>query len=138
MAAMSAAALAQQDHSHHHGPAANKDGGSGPNKALVDAATECLVTSQACLAHCIVLLGQGNKEMAACAQTVSQVMAICGALQSLALQQAPLLKAIAKVSLDACEVCEKECRKHESHHVECKECADSCAKCAKQCKALLA
>jgi len=37
-----------------------------------------------------------------------------------------------------CEACEKECRKHEMKHAECKACADSCAACLKECQKIAA
>lgn len=133
MAAVSTTALAQtkdaaHDHAHMHG---------GPNAALIAAASDCVVKGQACVAHCLVLLADGDKAMAACAQSVQQVLAVCGALQSLAAQESALLPAMAKVALDACQACEKECRKHQKH-APCKACMESCIECAKQCKALAA
>ena len=134
LAALSTAALAQtkdpaHDHAHMHG---------GPNQTLLAAASDCVVKGQACLAHCLVLLADGDKVMAACAKSVNQMLAVCGALQNLAAQQSALLPAMAKVALDACQACEKECRQHEKKHAECKACMESCAECAKQCKALIA
>lgn len=112
---------------HHHAPA-------GPSK-LTTAAVDCVTKGEACLAHCLVLLGQGEKEMASCARSVNQLLAICGALVKVSLQSGSQLKALAKLSAAVCEECEKECRKHEKKHAECKACAEACAECAKQCKA---
>ena len=103
---------------------------------LAASSGDCLQTGEVCMAHCLVLLSQGEKEMAACAQSVSELMAVCSALQILALQDSKRTAAMAKVALDVCVACEKECRKHEKHS-QCKDCADACADCAKQCKALL-
>ncbi len=119
----------EHDHAHMHG--------NTPNQALIAATSDCVIKSEACLAHCLVLLGEGDKAMAACAKSVSEVLAICGALQSLAAQQSSLLPAMAKVALEACQRCEKECRLHEKKHAPCKACAESCAECAKQCKQLV-
>jgi Cys-rich four helix bundle protein (predicted Tat secretion target) len=133
VAALSAAALAEEAtmHQHHHM-------GHSPYQGLIDTSSDCLVKGQACVAHCLVLLGDGAKEMAACAQSVSQVLSLCGALQSLAIQQSGFVPALARVTLDACAACEKECRKHENKHAECKACAESCAACIKECKAFAA
>lgn len=133
LAAVSATVFAQEhDHSKmHHG----HGGGHG---ALVAAAADCVVKGQACLAHCLVLLGDGDKTMAGCATKVNQMLALCGALQNLGAQQSPLVPALAKVALDACEQCEKECGKHEKKHAECKACMESCQACIKQCKAVIA
>jgi Cys-rich four helix bundle protein (predicted Tat secretion target) len=133
--ASAASSAMAEDHSHHDHAAMM---GGAPSKALLTSLADCINKGQACLAHCLVLLGDGAKEMAPCAQSVSQMLAICTALQSLANQHAPLTKATARVALDACEQCEKECLKHAKKHVECDVCAKACVDCAKQCKALLA
>jgi Cys-rich four helix bundle protein (predicted Tat secretion target) len=136
VATLFAAASAEaqmQDHAHHHHQAAG-----GKYQALADASADCVLKGQACLAHCLVLLADGDKEMAACAQSVSQAMALCGALQSLAVQESTLVAALAKTTLAACEQCEKECKKHETKHATCKACMESCAACIKQCKAVAA
>lgn len=115
------------DHSHMHGT---------PLDALALASADCVLKGQACIAHCLVLLGNGDKVMAECAKSVSQTIALCNALESLAAQKSPLVAALAKVTLDACQSCEKECRKHEQH-AQCKACADACVACIKECKAVL-
>ncbi len=128
-AAFAVKASAQQDHAHHmhHGS---------PFQALVSSSGECVAAGEACLAHCLVLLADGDKAMAECAQSVNQLLAVCTALQKLAAQQSKFTKAFAKQALEVCTDCEKSCRKHEKKHAECKACADACAACAKECKAL--
>lgn len=122
---------AHHDHSMHHDHGA----GSG-NQSLVDTAAKCVSTGQTCLAHCLVLLGDGDKAMAECAKAVSQMMAACGALQSLAAQGSRLTRQMAAVALEACTECEKACRKHADKHAECKACMESCGECIKACKAV--
>lgn len=129
--AAAAAAPAAQHRHHHHA-------GGSKFQALAASATHCLTTGETCLAHCLVLLGQGDKAMAACGQSVSELLAVCSALQKLALQESNHTAAMAKMALAVCEECEKECRKHEKKHSQCKDCADACADCAKQCKLLAA
>jgi Cys-rich four helix bundle protein (predicted Tat secretion target) len=114
-AAAQTSALAQEmvhDHSHMHG---------GVAQGLLTATSDCVVKGQACIAEC--------------AKTVNQTIALCSALQALTAQQSKLVPAMAKLTLEACEICEKECRKHEKH-AECKACAESCVACAKECKAV--
>jgi Cys-rich four helix bundle protein (predicted Tat secretion target) len=133
MAGVATPAAAQQhDHTHHHGHAANKFA------ALGAAAGDCVVKGDACLAHCLVLLGDGDKPMAECAKSVNQMLAICGAVQKLGAQGAPFTGKLTKLALDVWAECEKECRKHEKKHVECKACADACADCIKLGKGLAA
>lgn len=132
LAALAGNAAAQEvGHAHHHDT-------SGPNAALLAAAADCLVKGQVCVSHCLVLLGNGDKEMADCAKAASQMLALCGALQSLAAQESHYLPALAKTAMEACLACEKECRKHDKKHSQCKDCGDACAACAKQCKTIAA
>ncbi|MFZ6861746.1 four-helix bundle copper-binding protein [Undibacterium sp. Ji67W] len=132
LAALSGKAMGEDmphDHQHmHHNPYSN----------LIDSSSDCISKGQACMSHCLELLGQGNKDMADCAKSVNQMLALCLSLQSLANQQSTLLPALAKVALNACQSCETACRKHESIHAACKACAESCANCIIQCKAIAA
>lgn len=132
VAAISTAALAEEhDHQHHH-EAAMKFAG------LAASSGDCLQTGEVCMAHCLVLLSQGEKEMAACARSVNELLAVCSALQKLANQESKNTPRFARLAADVCADCEKECRKHEKKHAECKACADSCAACLKECQKLAA
>jgi hypothetical protein len=95
-----------------------------------------LTVGEACLAHCLILLGEGDKEMAECAKSVNQMLAICGSLHKLASQNSAYTARFAKLAADVCSDCEKACRKHEKKHAECKACAEACAACLKECKAV--
>jgi len=131
LATASTAIFAQEathDHSHMHGS---------PLTGLLATTSDCVAKGQVCIAHCLVLLADGDKVMAECAKSVSQTIALCQALESLAAQQSSLVPSLAKVTLEACQACEKECRKHENKHAECKACAESCVACIKECKAVL-
>jgi len=116
---------AAQDHLHHS---------HGGHPTVVAAASDCVGKGEICLAHCYESLSQGDKSLAACAKSVSELTAVCGALRSLAAQGAPSLAKLAAISLDVCQRCEAECRKHEKMHSECKDCADACATCAAECR----
>ncbi len=134
-AALAAAAFvghaqaAEMEH-HHHAAMVNA--------GLVAAAVDCIQKGQVCLSHCLQLLGQGDKEMAACAKSVNQMLALCGALQSLANQESAYLPQLAKIAMDACNQCEDECKKHADKHEACKACGESCNACAKECKKIAA
>lgn len=131
MAALAGKASAQEaTHTHHH------MAGPGPNTALIAAAADCATKGQICLSHCLDLLAAGEKDMLGCGKAVNETIAICNALQSLAIQDGKSLKALAKLAEETCMACEKECRKHEDKHKECKDCADACVTCAKQCRAI--
>jgi Cys-rich four helix bundle protein (predicted Tat secretion target) len=118
------------DHSHHqhHDEAGNS--------ALAAASADCVTKGNICMAHCLVLLGDGDKGMVQCARSVNQMLAFCSALQKIAAQNSSRTAALAKLTLEVCAECEKECRRHEKKHAECKACADACAECIKQCKAM--
>lgn len=136
MAGLGSRALAQHDH-HGHGPGHGAASpGSGRYKALQSAAATCVADGEVCLAHCLRLLANGDKAMGDCAKGVNQMLALCGALQSLAAQGAALTPAAAKVALDACRQCADSCKPHVEHHAECKACHDSCLECIKQCQAV--
>jgi Cys-rich four helix bundle protein (predicted Tat secretion target) len=125
-AGLAATALAADEHAHHHGGAAKY-------AALMSAAADCVAKGNACLAHCLVLLGDGDKALADCAKSVNQMLPLCGALQTLAAQGSQYVVGLAKVAQEVCIDCEKACRKHADKHVECKACMEACAECAKQC-----
>ena len=127
LSAVTAAAFGAEhahDHMHH---------GSAKNQGLIDATADCIKKGQACHNHCLDLLAQGDKEMAACARTVSQMLATCAALEQLSSLNSRHAAKMAKVAAEVCKECEDECRKHEKKHAECKACADSCAQCLKEC-----
>lgn len=113
-------------------------GGHSPRPELMRAAADCEQTGQICLRHCLDLFASGgHKEMAACAIAVSDMIAVCATLHQLAASSSRHLPAMAKVALEVCDACEEACRKHESHHTQCRDCADACVACAKECKRLL-
>lgn len=101
---------------------------------LVVATSHCVNTGDACIAHCLTLLGEGEKDLAACAKTVEDVVATCTALRQLAAANSPHVAKLAGVVGDICTDCETECRKHEKKHSVCRDCAEACAQCAKECQ----
>jgi Cys-rich four helix bundle protein (predicted Tat secretion target) len=127
MAGVAGSALAAEDHSH-------QQHGGGKFQSLANASADCMHVGQTCLAHCHVLLGQGDKELGACAASVTQMLATCEALMKLAAGDSKYTPKIAALALVVCEDSEKECRKHEKKHPQCKDCAEACAACAKECK----
>jgi|SRR5450631_2260538 Cys-rich four helix bundle protein (predicted Tat secretion target) len=56
---------------------------------LVAATSHCVNKGETCIAHCLTLLGDGEKELAACAKTVQDVTASCTALRQLAAANSP-------------------------------------------------
>ena len=113
-------------HQHHHA--------SPKAELLIDALTDCINKGEACLAHCLILMGDGDKSVAGCAKSVSETIALCEGLRKLAAQGSKRAVELARIAKGACLDCEKECRKHETKHAECRACAKSCADCAKECE----
>jgi Cys-rich four helix bundle protein (predicted Tat secretion target) len=101
-------------------------------RALVTAASACVRTGDVCLSHCVTLLGEGNTEIAACARTVRDTIAACGALEQLAAANSPHVRELAKVVAQVCEDCRVECHKHEQHSV-CRDCERACQDCKQAC-----
>lgn len=118
-------------HHEHHGASAKTE-------LLVDAVSDCINKGEACIAHCLILLGEGDKAMAACARSVSEMIAVCEGLRKLAAQGSKRAAEVARIAMNVCLDCEKECRKHENKHAECRACAKSCADCARECKSFAA
>ncbi len=121
---------AADEHKHHYHAGAS-------NTALIDAALDCIKKADACSAHCIVLVKQGDTSIAECLSSVAETLPTCRALAALASSESKHLKALAKVCIDICQDCYDQCEKHQEH-VECKECMDSCAVCIDECKKILA
>lgn len=123
-------AQAAGEHTHHHAAPAQA--------GLAAAAADCVQKGEACLSHCLDLLGQGDKIMVDCAKSVNQVLAVCTALQQLANQNSPHTAKFAAAAMDVCRQCEDECRKHADKHESCKACGESCAACYRECRKIAA
>ncbi len=125
----SSAAFAGMEHDHHSG---NR------HDAVIDSALDCIKTGQACIEHCIGLFKTGDTSVAECADTVQEMLAMCTALTQMASYNSKQLPQVARICREVCLSCEKECRKHEDKHAQCKACAESCETCAKECKKIAA
>ncbi len=141
-AAMAATAVSSKafaaEHEHNHTSAGEvHDHKSTRNEKLIAAASDCVLKANECLQHCIVAMGQGEKDLAACAKSSSQVATICTALQQLASAESKYLPHLAKVAMEICKDCEEECKKTEKHP-ECKACKEACAACYEECKKIAA
>lgn len=128
-----AAEKTKQPAEHQHAHGANK------NQSLIDAAADSAKKGKACISHGLDMLSQREyKEMAVCAIRVSDMVAACTAIEQLAIFNSPHLASMAKVVMDICKDCEKECRKFEKTEEICKQTADSCAVCFNECKKIAA
>ncbi|WP_018411356.1 four-helix bundle copper-binding protein [Methyloversatilis thermotolerans] len=130
-------AAAADGHEHHHHAQA-KPGGPHKHAALLEGTTNCLRAGEICHAECLRVLATGDKDMAACAVTVSDMLATCDALLKLAAADSRHLPKMAALAAAVCDDCEKECRKHEKMHSECRQCAEACVECARACRKVAA
>ncbi len=105
---------------------------------IIDHAMDCVKKGDICTQHCMDLFKAGDTTLAACADSVLEMVVSCAAMSKLAAYNSKHLKAMVKVCISICEDCENECRKHGDKHAECKACADACAACIKSCKEYLA
>ena len=120
-------------HGMHRMAAGHEHHGAGSRYAdLVASTSHCVTAGDACLSHCLTLLGEGDKELAACAKTVRDTIAACTALRELAAADSPHVKDLARVVSGICGDCEAECKKHEKHSV-CKDCEKACHDCKDIC-----
>jgi len=111
-------------HVHDTTPASYRD--------LVRTSSACLSAGDLCLSHCLSRLGEGETELAACARTVRDTIAACGALQQLAAADSPHTREFAQVVSKVCADCAAECHKHEQHPV-CRDCEKACEDCKQAC-----
>ena len=108
-----------------------------PRTGLADAAAGCVAVGDACLQHCLDLLGKGDTSLAECSESVRQKLAVCSAVGPLADAGSKHLKDAARLCVAVCSDCEGACRKHENHHAACKRCADACARTIAEAKKVL-
>lgn len=127
---------AEHEHDHMNMNMAH-DHKSSRNEKLIAVAADCVLKANICVQHCIVLMGQGETDLAACAKSSSQVSALCTALQQMASAESKYLPQLAKVAMDVCKDCEEECKKTE-RHPECKACKEACTACYEECKKIAA
>ncbi len=101
-------------------------------KALEEAAAHCVATGNDCLRHCLGMYAMKDTSMAGCADAAFQLVAACGALQTLAAVNSAHTGHFAKVVEMICKDCQKECEKWPKV-AECKACGESCKACAEEC-----
>lgn len=101
----------------------------------------CAENGQTCIAHCNMMMENGDKSLAECQRSVMNMVAICKATAEIAnygTASGKSLKAILNGCSEMCKACEEVCKKHASHHAECKACMESCKDCAQACDAFTA
>ena len=109
---------------HHHPP---------KYKALMESSAKCVSTGNECLRHCFGMLSMNDPSMAECTKASYDLIAACGALETLAAVNSPFTPPLAKTVGDVCLACKKECDKFPQYS-ECKACGDACQACADECR----
>lgn len=107
-------------------------------QAVTDASMHCVKMGQACIEHCLVLFKNGDTSVADCARSAQEMLSMCQTMAQFAAFESDHLGKVARVCIDVCTACEKECRKHADKHMDCKNCAESCLACIEQCKKVAA
>jgi Cys-rich four helix bundle protein (predicted Tat secretion target) len=106
-------------------------------KALEEAAGRCVATANDCMRHCLGMMTMNDASMSVCANASYQVVAACGALQTLAAVNSAQLPAFAQAVGTICVACQKECGKF-PQYAECKACGEACRDCAEACRKVAA
>lgn len=137
MTGVAFAADSNKDHAHHPGHSGMTPA-LGPKEAtLLHASSDCYTKAELCQQHCLDMMATGDTTLAACAQSVREILIYCDALTKATARRSVHVKELARIAAQACDDCEKECHKHEDMAV-CKSCGDACVECSKACKAILA
>jgi Cys-rich four helix bundle protein (predicted Tat secretion target) len=102
--------------------------------ALIDTGNDCVRTGEICLDHCLRTMAGGDTSLARCAQSVTEMLAMCHALVTMSAQGSARLKEVARVCGQVCRDCEAACKEHAAHHEVCRRCMESCQACAAACE----
>ena len=79
------------------------------------------------------MMSMKDASMAGCADAAYQLVAACGALQTLASVNSVHVPAFAKAVGAICTACKAECDKF-PNVAECTACATACQSCAEECR----
>lgn len=128
--------LFAQDVKHEHAEEEKDESKSNKSSKIKMAIIYCIVDAEECLAHCLELMGEGDKSLAKCARSTRDVIASCNALLGMLSHNSTYIKKMATLCIEVCQTCASECKKHAKHHKVCKQCMDSCNTCIEEMKKL--
>lgn len=123
-------------HQHHLNKADHN-----PYALLLLALDNCQLQGKECRQHCLMMMQKGDTSMVKCYQSVEDMLALTGALSSIARQGTmakSTFKKLVATCKEACAACVKECETHANKMVECKNCMEACQDCIKTCEKLMA
>ena len=96
---------------------------------IFDCQSMCKYCFNACLEEKDVYM------MTRCIKLDVECAEICGMAASSVAYNGDFTREMLEVCINACEMCAKECRKHDKMH--CIECAKACEECAKACRSYI-
>ncbi|MEQ1807065.1 MAG: hypothetical protein ABL900_16935 [Burkholderiaceae bacterium] len=116
-----------QDKPHDHKAMLAAQGAKAPRyNDLIPPFQDCTKAISACIAHCQVLLANGDKSVGRCLRTALDCDVTCGAALKAAALNSNYTPALARTAKASMEACVKACKPHIEHHAECKACHDAC------------
>lgn len=124
--AFAPAAFAAPSGHEGHGGGHGREPAGGRATALIRAYQACTAAISACIAHCQVLLADGDKSLGECLRTALDCDVTCGATLKAASLQSSHTGALARVAVASMKECIEACKPHLEHHAECKACHDAC------------
>lgn len=118
----------KDEHKHHKSHSSRK-----LPEELLETLSECKTAGLVCLNHCIEHLASGSSMLKDCAASVQDMLPVVEATHSMVSQGTASSKTMARLCIEVCEACEKECRKHKKM-AECMACAEACEDCIAELK----
>ncbi|MDQ3192498.1 MAG: four-helix bundle copper-binding protein [Bacteroidota bacterium] len=100
------------------------------NRNLVEMINKCASECDYCASAC--LNEENVKHLAKCIKMNLLCADICRTTAIFIARETEHAEHIIKECTEICELCAKECAKHETEH--CKKCSEVCSNCADQCK----
>lgn len=124
-----ARAAGRHDHAGHaeQGEGSSREpAAAGRYRSLVKPYQACTSAIATCIAHCQVLLAEGDKSVGDCLRTALDCDVTCGATLKAAGLNSDYTPALARTAVQSMQVCIEACKPHLEHHAECKACHDAC------------
>jgi Cys-rich four helix bundle protein (predicted Tat secretion target) len=106
-------------------------------KPVEQSSSACVASGEDCLRHAVGMWSMKDTSMAASANAIMQLVAVCQSLHTLAALNSPFTVDFAKTTAAVCDAAAKECQPFYAKYPECKACSDDCSKCAVECRKLI-
>jgi hypothetical protein len=114
------------------------DVGSGYNESLGQAVKHAMYCAAICNS-CADACSAEEMDMRRCIRLCLDCADVCTAAYRVATRRTDenrqLIRSMLAVCIEACQVCEEECRSHD--HAHCQRCAQMCRECADDCRRAL-